>query len=86
MHITDTLVKSRLVSKVMIDNEHATGFHPAKDIADISFAEALEKIDTIGENKIFINKDGDFESINKSLDDFSTLLNDNYSKLFIKDL
>ncbi len=86
IQITDTLVKSKLISRVIVDNEHITGFQPAKDIANLSFAEVLEKLDILGDNKILINRDNDSESIDKNLEAFLDLVKDNYSTLLIKDL
>jgi membrane protein len=86
IQITDTLVKSKLVTRIIGEDEHQYGFQPAKDIANLSFAEALEKLDKIGDNRILINRDIDSESIDKSLDAFIGLINENYSKLLIKDL
>ncbi len=86
IQITDTLVRTKLVSRVIIENENVSGFQPAKDIANISLAEVLEKIDKIGNNRILNNRDFDFESIDKCLEDFSNLVNDNYSKVLTKDL
>jgi len=86
MHVTDTLVKSRLISKVLGNGENFIGYQPAKDIANLSFAEVLEKLDKLGDNRILISRDSDFESLDKTLDEFTELVKEKYSRLLIKDL
>ena len=84
--ITRDLMKSRLINEVIEDGKKVNGFQPAKDISQMSFAEAYEKIDGLGDNRIFVRNDEDYEKINSQLKGFSKLINDNYSQLLIKSI
>ncbi|MFN8257811.1 MAG: YihY/virulence factor BrkB family protein [Bacteroidales bacterium] len=85
-HITEQLVKSNLVTRVIIENEGITGFQPAKDIGGLSLAEVFERLDTMGDDKIHVNQDIDLELVNKNLQGLMDMVNINYSKVLIKDL
>ena len=84
--ITDSLVKSKMVSEVLNATKKGNGFQPAKDIDKQSFAEAIEKLDVLGDNRLNIKSSEDFEKLNNQLNDFSKLINENYSKLLIKNI
>jgi len=86
IQITDTLVKARLVTKVLGENELISGFQPAKDITNLSFAEVFEKLDQLGDNRLMINQDSDSEAIDKCLSGFLDLVKENYSTMLIKDI
>lgn len=86
LQIVDNLIKANLVSKVVIDNESIPGFQPSKDIADLSFSEVFEKLDTLGVDKVLVNKDDDLDSVEKNLTQFMVMIKEKYSKVMIKDL
>jgi hypothetical protein len=46
----------------------------------------LEKLDKLGDNRILISRDSDYESLDKTLDEFTQLVKEKYSTLLIKDL
>ncbi len=84
--IAESLVKAKLVNEVLNATKKENGFQPAKDIATQSFAEAIEKLDVLGDNRLNIKSSEDFEKLNKQLVEYSKLVDDNYSKLLIKNI
>lgn len=86
MYITDELVKARLAVRVLAYNDLANGFQPAEDIASISLASAIERLDNLGDDKLLIEKDEDYNKVCKVMDDYSSLLNQKFSGMLIKDL
>lgn len=86
MQIADNLVKANLISKVIIHSENVPGFQPAKDIANLSFSEVYMNLDTLGDDKVLVNKDSDLESVEKNLNEFMALVKEKYSAVMIKDI
>lgn len=86
MQIADNLLKANLISKVIIESENIPGFQPAKDIADLSFSEVFEKLDTLGDDKVLVNQDSDLESVEKNLEEFRAMVKEKYSKVMVKDI
>jgi len=84
--ITDDLIKSRLINEVIGNLKKIHGFQPAKDISQLTFAEVYEKLDDLGDNRLFVKNDPDYEKLNNQLKDFSKMVNDNYSQLLIKSI
>lgn len=84
--ITENLVKSKMVNEVLDSSKKGNGFQPAKDISKQSFAEAFEKLDVLGDNRLNIKSGEDFENLDKQLRDFLKLINENYSKVLIKNI
>jgi len=84
--IVDELSEIKIVSKV-INYKKPVSFQPASDIASMSFADVIEKLNAHGDAKLLsVTKDKDFESINKLISDFTKTIKENYSKTLIKDL
>jgi membrane protein len=86
LKVTDELFKARLIVKVLGNNEVVTGFQPSMDIAKISLSDSIEKLENVGNNKLIIKEDEDFEKVKKALTEYNELMNQKYSDLFIKDL
>ncbi|OQY04431.1 MAG: hypothetical protein B6I20_03030 [Bacteroidetes bacterium 4572_117] len=85
-NIVDELNKVDLISKV-INYKKPITLQPASDISSLSFADVIEKLNNLGNDKLLsINNDTDFESINKLVSGFSASVKENYSNIFIKDL
>ncbi len=85
-HITESLIKSKMVNEVLNATKKENGFQPAKDISKQSLAEVYERLDTLGDNRLNIKSSEDVERLNKQLKEFSKLINENYSELLIKDI
>ncbi len=75
-----------LINQVLGYTKKGEGFQPSKDIASMSFAETISKIDHLGDNRILVNDDLDFINIDKQVTELSNLVDSNYSQLFIKDI
>ena len=86
MRITDELIKAKLIVQVIGQHDVVTGFQPSMDIARISLAGALEKLDSIGNNRLLIKEDIDFENVSNAMLGCAELMNEKYSKILIKDL
>ncbi|MDF1549072.1 MAG: YihY/virulence factor BrkB family protein [Bacteroidales bacterium] len=85
-NITENLIAAGLVNEVLYGSKNSSGFQPAKDISQLSFSEAIQKLDNLGDNNILLNEDDDYNNLNQQLDNFSQLVNDNYSQLLIKSI
>ncbi len=85
-NIVGELSEVKLLSKV-INYKKPVTFQPASDIASMSFADVIEKLNSHGETKLLtVTQDQDFEPINKLISDFSSKLKGNYANTLIKDL
>lgn len=84
--ITENLIAAGLVNEVLYGSKNSSGFQPAKDISQLSFSEAIQKLDNLGDNNILLNEDDDYNNLNQQLNNFSKLVNDNYSQLLIKSI
>lgn len=84
--ITENLIAAGLVNEVLYGSKNISGFQPAKDISQLSFSEAIQKLDNLGDNNILLNEDDDYNNLNQQLNNFSKLVNDNYSQLLIKSI
>ena len=86
MYITDELVKADLLVKVLGNNDLTTGFQPARDIAGISLAVVIERLDNLGDNKLLIEKDKDFDRVSKLMEEYTELSKQKFSEVLLKDL
>jgi membrane protein len=86
MNITDELIKARLVVQVVGRNELILGFQPSMDISKISLSNAIERLESIGNNRLLLNEDEDFEKVKNAMAACDNLLNQNYSNVLLKDL
>jgi len=86
MKITDELVKAHLVVRVLDKDEMVTGFQPSMDIGKITLTDAVERLESIGNNRLLINEDADYEKVNNALAEFNVIVNEKFSNLLLKDL
>jgi membrane protein len=86
MHITEELIRARIIVKIVEHNEMNSGFQPSMDIAKISLSNAIERLNALGNNKLLINEDEDFIKVDNAMAGCSDLISQNYSNVMIKDL
>jgi membrane protein len=86
IHITDALIKAKLVVKVVLKNDLSYGFQPSKDIANIDLAQVIHRLDSTGYHKMDINEDPDFTVVNRLMEEYAEFTNQKYAKLLIKDI
>lgn len=86
IHLTNELLKARLIVKVMDKNDTETAFQPAMDIYKITVSNVIERLDNIGYNKLLINEDEDYRKIKELTTGYYALLEKEYSGQLLKDL
>lgn len=84
--ITDNLMKAQLINEVIPHTDKPNGFQPAIDISSLSFAAVYKKMDSLGSDKLLINDNEEFDKMNAQFEEFSSLIDKNYSELLIKNM
>ncbi len=80
------LIKCKVVNEIVPHENKDNTFQPAKDISTFSFADFYNTMDNLGEDKLMINDNPEFDKINAQFDEFYSMINKSYSNLLIKDM
>ncbi len=84
--ITENLIKCKLVNEIVSHSDKDNSFQPAQDISSLSFANVYSIMENLGDNRLMMSGNEEFDKINSQFDDFYSIINKKYSDLLIKDM